>query len=137
MALLCWQSACVPSRWLFFPCTCPTFDSEVHLPFRKAIDDLIHTIVANSADNALFPSLSGLVSCSLDGKQSFNSRSYKCCVIFSPEQFCIPYFWCLLPNLITGRLLKKEDEALNRQEVPDWRDTVNPKWPEGPHNLLI
>lgn len=37
----------------------------------------------------------------------------KCCAIFSHELFHIQYLRCLLPSLILGRLLKKEDKALN------------------------
>lgn len=91
-------------------CTHPAFDSEVHLPVHKALHDLLHAIVADSADSALFPLPSALVSCSLDRKHSFSTRSYKG-ALFSPRQFGIPYFRCILPRLVIGRLLKKEDKG--------------------------
>lgn len=126
LALLSCYSANVPCRLLFFPCPHPTLDSKVHLSFPLC--DLLPTRVANSTDSALFP----LVSCSLDRKQAF--RTYKCCAVFSHKLFHTPYLRCLLPSLIIGRSLRKEDEAVNSKR---FGETVNPKGPQCPHNLLI
>lgn len=48
---------------LYFPCIHPTFASERSLPFHKAVYALLDTRVTNSAENALFLSLSALFSC--------------------------------------------------------------------------
>lgn len=68
---------------------------------------------------------------SMDGKQLFSSRSCKCCMVFSHKEFCIPYFRCVFPTLITSRLLEKRMRLWIGKRHLIWSNTNNINWPEG------